>query len=196
MDWSKVGTAVAQYAPLASGLLFGSRGDAAAALISDVLGVKNEPDAILEAIKNDPQAVLDLKKFELDNKADLQRMTLAAETKRIEEETKRGETVNSTMLVEYANKDSYVRRVRPTFGYAMIYCMVLMFTTVTGTIIFKGVDAGVKVIIAYASMQWIIVAGLSAFGVYIKKRSDDKAGGGGLGLFGALTKRLAGKQVR
>jgi amino acid transporter len=80
--------------------------------------------------------------------------------------------------------------MRPTFGYAMIFCMVLMFITATGVMLFSSVEKAIQVIIAYSSMQWIIVAGLAALGVYIKKRSDDKAGGGALGLVGSLMRKI------
>jgi hypothetical protein len=80
--------------------------------------------------------------------------------------------------------------MRPTFGYAMIFCMVLMFVTATGVMLFSSVEKGVQVIVAYSSMQWIIVAGLTALGIYIKKRSDDKAGGGSLGLIEKLMRKI------
>lgn len=168
--------------PTVVGLLAGKKAGNAAEVISQTaraLTGASTDDAALEALEGNPELMIKYKAAMNEHAA-----TMYAE------ETKRLEMVNETMRVEYENVDPYVRRMRPTFGYAMIFCMVLMFITSTGVMLFSSVDKAIKVIIAYSSMQWIIVAGLAALGVYIKKRSDDKAGGGALGFIGALAKRI------
>ena len=107
-----------------------------------------------------------------------------------QEETKRIQTVNETVQISEANKDPYVRRMRPTFGYAATFCMVTMFLTVVYTLLKVGPEKAIEMIKAYAQMEWIIVAMLAAIGVYIKKRSDDKKPptAGLLGIISSLRK--------
>jgi hypothetical protein len=169
--------------PSVVGLLTGSKtAGKAAEMISQTaraLTGASTDDAALEILKDNPAKMIEYKAAMNEHAA-----TMYAE------ETKRLEMVNETMRVEYESADPYVRRMRPTFGYAMIFCMVLMFITATGVMLFSSVEKAIQVIIAYSSMQWIIVAGLAALGVYIKKRSDDKAGGGALGLVGSLMRKI------
>jgi hypothetical protein len=113
--------------------LFGPAGGVAGKLISSVLGVKNEPDAVMEAIKNDPNAVLKLRQFEIESKVELRRMTLAAETRRIEEETKQKQTVNETMIAEAKSDHWWTSGWRPYWGYTsataffVIVCAICYF---------------------------------------------------------------------
>jgi hypothetical protein len=169
--------------PSVVGLLTGSKtAGKAAEMISQTaraLTGASTDDAALEILKDNPAKMIEYKAAMNEHAA-----TIAVE------ETKRLKIENETIRVEYENADPYVRRMRPTFGYGMVFCMVLMFVTATGVMLFSSVEKGVQVIVAYSSMQWIIVAGLTALGVYIKKRSDDKAGGGALGLVGSLMRKM------
>ena len=171
--------------PSVVGLLTGSKTAAKAAEVvsqtARALTGASTDDAALEALKADPAKMLEYKAAMNEHAA-----TMYAE------ETRRLGMVNDTMRVEYANADPYVRRMRPTFGYIIAASFGLLILTVCTTI-FISIDKAAVVIKALAELEWIIVAALAVIGVYVKKRSDDKAGGGALGLLGALAKRVAGK---
>ena len=102
-------------------------------------------------------------------------------------ETERHKTDNETVRLLVANKDKYVRRMRPTFGYSACFSLNVMFLTIVYTMLRHGPEEAVKMIEAYATMEWVFVALFAAIGVYIKKRSDDKKPLiPGAGLLGAL----------
>jgi hypothetical protein len=117
MGWDKVREAIVDYAPLAGSLLLPMGGGAIGTLIASVLDVKDEPDAILEAIKNDPNAVLKLRQWEIENKTEIHKLKFAAETRRIEEETKQKRTVNETMIAEAKSDHWWTSGWRPYWGF-------------------------------------------------------------------------------
>ena len=171
--------------PQLVGLLAGKTAGKATEIISQTaraLTGTSTDDAALEVLQNDPAKMIEYKAMMNEHAA-----IIAVE------ETKRLEMQNKTMRVEYENADPYVRRMRPTFGYAIIYITALMFTTATGVMIFSSVEKAIQVIIAYSSLQWVLLAAYSALSIYIKKRSDDKAGGGVLGIIGTIAKKIGGR---
>lgn len=82
MDWSKLGKTIAGFAPMLGGVVGGPAGAGIGSVIASAFGVDNEPDKILNAIKNDPDALVKLKEIELNNKTELERISM--ETARIE----------------------------------------------------------------------------------------------------------------
>lgn len=82
MDWSKVGKAVADAAPILGGILGGPAGGAAGALIASALGTSPNPDAVLSSITANPDMLLKVKQLESDERQhirELQIQTLQAE---------------------------------------------------------------------------------------------------------------------
>jgi len=82
MDWSKVGKALADSAPVIGSLLGGPVGGAAGALIASTLGTANDPAAVLARIQSDPDTLLKIKQLEQDERDSLrnwQTLTLQAE---------------------------------------------------------------------------------------------------------------------
>lgn len=134
---------------------------------------------------------------------EFQRQVQVTEIRLLEEETKRLQSVNDTMQAEYASDDPYVKRWRPTFGYAMAVTWSLQIVGSCAGIIYAIVAVPLQ---AAAILQaigeanaatvpmWAVA--LSVIGVSVWKRSEDKktAAGqpGGLGIVGALASRLAG----
>lgn len=160
-------------------------------IAQSVTGVDNG-SAALTALKSNPEAVIEF-----------QRQIGELEVRLYEEETKRLVAVNETIRAESASNDPYVRRWRPTFGYAMAVTWTIQ-TLVTGagilaSVIWRPSEAGV-IIMAIAEANaatvpmWAVA--LSVIGVSVYQRSKDKrsAAGGeaGAGLFGALAQRIAG----
>jgi len=81
-DWSKLGRAVADSAPILGGLLGGPAGGAAGALIASTLGTASNPEAVLEKLKQDPSVMLQIKQLEADERESIrawQTETLKAE---------------------------------------------------------------------------------------------------------------------
>lgn len=80
MSWSDIGKTIGKVAPMLGTLLAPATGGASlavGALISSVLGVENEPEAIATALKNDPDAFLKLKELELKEADGLRTQVLA-----------------------------------------------------------------------------------------------------------------------
>lgn len=137
-------------------------------------------DMALEALKSDPAKLAEYKQSVNDHAATM-----------YEAENDRIEIANKTYRIELASKDWYVRRMRPTFGYALVYCILVMFTSVAVTAIAKGTDDAVDLIEAYAKMKWIFVAGFATISVYINNRTKEKLGGvSQIGMLGGLAKKL------
>lgn len=96
MDWKSVGNIVGRSAPILGTLLGGPAGAAIGGLVGTLLGTEASPDAIHQAIAADPNKALELAKYELEHKADLQRMQL--------------QHVQSMFASEVADRDSARRR--------------------------------------------------------------------------------------
>lgn len=180
--------ALAQLAP-AIIPLFDSDNDStankAAQVVSDVAkavtGADSDQDA-LAALKNDPAMLLEYQK------AVTERATALYQA-----ETERLKAVNETMRAEVASSDPYVRRMRPTMGYALILSWVGTMYAIIHTIIADPAEApGVINSVAQLSVMWSVA--LSVLGLYVYKRSEDKkADVGSIGVLGALAKRIAGR---
>lgn len=196
MDWSDIDNAVAKAAPLVGSLLGGPAGGAVGALVAKAVGSDAKPDAVSQALQANPEALEKVRKMELDHEADLTRMQLAAETARLTQ-------VNQTMRAEAASNDGYVRRWRPTFGYAVALAWVVQAFGIIGACLYAAIASptaagpiidAVGNMVSALGMQWAVA--LSVLGVSVAKRSQDKQVAAGQqpagGVLGALAKRLGG----
>lgn len=66
-DWGKIAKVVGKSAPLLGTALGGPAGATIGAMVANVLGVDDNPDAVAKAIEKDPEALLKLKEFEYNN---------------------------------------------------------------------------------------------------------------------------------
>ena len=107
--FGKIGKVLGQAAPIVGGLLGGPAAGAITSILSQTLGVKDEPDAVLHALENDPSAVERIRTLEIQQKSDLTRLQITAETARIVSDntadTERLAEVNKTMRVEASSAD-------------------------------------------------------------------------------------------
>jgi hypothetical protein len=151
-----------------------------------VTGKRDDGEA-LKALEADPELLLAY-----------QRQTAQRAISLYQEETKRLQSVNETIRAEAASSDPYVRRMRPTMGYALIFSWTMTMAAVVFVIVSDpGAASAVIVALADLSIMWSVA--LSVLGLYVYKRSEDKkpapsAGTGtgtGLGLLG----RIAGKVI-
>jgi len=170
MGLSDLGKTIAGFAPLLGSVIGGPAGGALGSVVASAFGVKDEPEAIHQAIKNDPEAAIKLRKIELDNKVELQDIEL-----------KRLEAVNKTMQVEAQSGDPFVRRWRPFYGYCVAVSWVIQmigFTFVFGYTAIRNPDSLTLVIQQFAVLSGSLMAlwglALAVLGVSVHKRSQDK----------------------
>ena len=84
--------------------------------------------------------------------------------------------INQSLRAEVASSDSYVRRMRPTFGYLMALTWAAQMFGIAYVIIFNTDKAGV-VMAAMGNLSAIWAVGLSVLGIYVYRRSDEKRAG-------------------
>ncbi|MCB1782365.1 MAG: ribokinase [Alphaproteobacteria bacterium] len=84
--------------------------------------------------------------------------------------------INQSLRAEVASNDAYVRRMRPTFGYLMALTWAAQMFGVAYVIVFETDKAGV-VMAALGNLSAIWAVGLSVLGIYVYKRSEEKAAG-------------------
>ena len=166
MNWKELGKKVADFAPLLGGLLGGPAGASIGGIIAGTLGTSNNPEDISAAIAGNTEAITKLKQLELEHKEKLIQMSLEADTNRIAE-------VNKTMRAEYAQEDKYVKRWRPTFGYAVCLTWLITWIAITYTVIFAPASAPL-VLNALSSTTTLWGVALSILGINVWKRSQDK----------------------
>jgi len=82
--------------------------------------------------------------------------------------------VNASLRAEAASEDRYVRRMRPTFGYVMAATWAAQMGAVAWVVVASPQDAA-AVIEALGALSVVWSVGLSVLGVYVFKRSADKA---------------------
>ncbi|RVU39028.1 hypothetical protein EOI86_07160 [Hwanghaeella grinnelliae] len=159
---------VSKVAKLASGIARG------------VTGTDDDGNA-LAALQADPELLLEY-----------QRQTAQRAISLYQEETKRLLAVNETIRAEAASADPYVRRMRPTMGYALIFSWTMTMAAVVYVIVTDPAAAS-TVIIALADLSIMWSVALSVLGLYVYKRSEDKKpttdAENGLSVLG----RMAGK---
>ena len=125
---------------------------------------------------------------------------LDAANRRIETEARSREAqtawreVNATLRAETRAEDAYVRRWRPTFGYAVTAAWGLQMAAIAWTVVAHPADAP-AILAAAASLSAMWGVALAVLGVAVHERSRDKALAAGLpapglaGLAAALLDR-------
>jgi hypothetical protein len=83
------------------------------------------------------------------------------------------EQINESLRAEVTSDDSYVRRMRPTFGYLIAITWAAQMLALAYVIVFETSKASI-VIEAMESLGTIWAVGLSVLGIYVYKRSEDK----------------------
>lgn len=174
MSWSDVKGAVAKIAPILGTALGGPAGTAVGGLIAAALGVGDTPDAVHQAIQNDPQAAVKLVQLQNQHEEQIVQLHLQAET------TQQAE-INKTYRAEIAANDPYVRRWRPTYGYAtaitwILQTCALVAAVVGATFIYpqhaNEIMTGLGSLFGAMTAMWGIA--LTVLGINVSKRSQDK----------------------
>ena len=92
MNWDNLKDIIGKSAPVLGGLLGGPIGASVGGLISNVLGVQDNPEAVLAELKTNPEAVLKLQQIQIDHKQKLEEFRL----REIEIEQERFKTSHNT----------------------------------------------------------------------------------------------------
>ena len=104
--------------------------------------------------------------------------------------------INATMRQEVRSEDAYVRRWRPTFGYAVALTWAVQMGGLTWAVVMTPEFAG-EILAALSNLSIIWGVALSVLGVNVVKRSQDKAVAAGQfperGLLATLIDRVAGR---
>lgn len=177
MNWKDVGKTLATKGlPLLGTLIGGPIGGAvgvAGSLISSVLGVDNEPEAVMEAIKADPDgSIAKLVEMQERNKFELERMTIQAETTRMQQETERQKAVNASMQAESQSEDAWSRRWRPFWGFCSAIAWALMALAIAYDIAIGHSGTVVKELSNIPETFWLIP--LTILGVASYHRGKEK----------------------
>lgn len=189
MEPISIALALAQFVPGLTRMLMG---DKAADVADKVVQVANtvtgrdNPSEALQQIKQDPALQLQLQK-------EVNQLIIAE----MESDLKRLESINATMRVEAQSNDVVVRRWRPYFGYAVAISWFIQMMALSYIIIFRP-EQSATVISALSELSVMWSVALSVLGVYVNKRSEDKAVAAGrelpIGIFGAVAQRIAGSK--
>ena len=105
---------------------------------------------------------------------------LEAANRRIEKEARSREAetalreVNATMRAETGAGDAYVRRWRPTFGYAVTAAWALQMAAIAWAVVAHPSEAP-AILAAAASLSAMWGVALAVLGVAVHERSRDKA---------------------
>ncbi len=168
MDPISLALGLAQFVPGIIRWVTGDDTSKAASVAQQVIGLaktvtgKDSGDDALDAIKADPALALQL-----------QQAWMAHDLALFQEETRQLAEINATMRAEAASSDGYVRRWRPTFGYAVALTWTATMGAVAWAIIAQPAQAP-TIITALGNTSAIWGIALAVLGVSVVKRSHDK----------------------
>ena len=117
MEWKDLTSTIGKFAPLIGTVIGGPAGAAVGALVSATLGTDNNPSAVQQALASNPDVALKLAQLEVDQRIQLQSLTLTAEQNRLSAETAQLGSVNATMQVEATAEHWPTYAWRPFIGF-------------------------------------------------------------------------------
>lgn len=142
--------------------------DAAAGIASGLSG-EADPEKVAAAVQADPALFARFQET-LTRRA----LGLAAE------ETRRLAERERSWRAMTESEDAYVRRARPT----IIYALVAIALAAAATAVLIAWREPVLLPDTIAALQWVVYALAGVGGLYVVKRSEDKAAGGAAGAPG------------
>ncbi len=192
--WDKVKSLIATAAPMIGTVIGGPAGGAVGAMVASALGVENTPEAIEQELRTNPDALIKLKQLESDERIKLQELALRHSEIESEVHKLAIATQAATQQAELASNDPYVRRWRPTFGYAMCLAWSLLFFGLAFALVFHPKQAA-DVVNSVVALTPLFSVALTVLGISIHKRSQDKQVSMGLtplGVVSAMKKTIKG----
>ncbi|EMC3686546.1 hypothetical protein VDN59_001930 [Vibrio cholerae] len=192
--WDKIKSLIGGAAPLVGSLIGGPAGGTVGMLIADALGVENTPDAIEAELLRNPDALLKIKQMESDERIRLRELSYQqAEIESAERKLVITEQ-HKLMVAELNSDDAYVRRWRPTFGYAVCLAWTSLFFGIAGLMLFHP-EFTEQAFTGAAKLTALFSVALTVLGLNIHKRSQDKQISAGItpaGVFGGIASALRG----
>lgn len=171
--WDEIKGIIGKAAPLVGSLIGGPAGGTIGTLISTALGVEDSPEAIYQELMTNPEALLKVIELQATHSVKLQELALKqAEVEAAERITAMQEQ-GKTTRTEIKSDDRYVRRWRPTFGYAVCISWVTSFAAIAYGIVNTPQHA-VEIVNAFVALTPLFTVALSILGVNIYQRSQDK----------------------
>jgi len=176
MDPITIALGLAQVIPGLIRWISGDDSSKAARVADQVVGVakavtgRDRGEDALAAVRADPALALAL-----------QQAWLAHELALAREESRLLSEINATMRAEAASGDAYVRRWRPTFGYAVAATWAATMAAISWAIVATPARAP-EIIAAMVNTSPIWGIALGVLGVAVVKRSHDKATASGAPL--------------
>lgn len=192
--WDNVKNILGTAAPIIGTLIGGPAGTAVGSLVASALGVENTPQAIKQELKNNPEALVKLKQLEFENQVQLKKIVLEHASLESEERKLWVVQQHATMQAELASNDPWVRRWRPTFGYAVCAAWCLLFFGLAYAMVVHPTVAA-ELVGSVVALTPLFGIALSVLGISIHKRSVDKqvqAGKEPVGIVAGLKKTIKG----
>lgn len=183
--WETVKSLIGNSAPMIGTLIGGPVGSAVGGLVASALGVDNTPEAIEKELNTNPDALITLKKLELAHEVELKKLAFEHAQLESEERQLAIKQQNATMQAELASNDAYVRRWRPTFGYAVCLAWCMIFFGLTYAMVFNAEQAA-ELVNSIVALTPLFGIALSILGISIHKRSVDKQVAAGKAPVGVL----------
>lgn len=194
MSWTNVKKIIGSAAPMIGTLIGGPTGTAVGSLVASALGVENTNVAIEQELKNNPDALVKLKKLEFENQVELKKIAFQHASLESEERKLSVVQQNATMQAELASNDPWVRRWRPTFGYAVCAAWCLLFFGLAYAMVMHPTQAA-ELVNSIVALTPLFGIALSVLGISIHKRSVDKqviAGKEPVSVIAGLKKTIKG----
>ncbi|EJA3101998.1 holin family protein [Vibrio fluvialis] len=192
--WDKVKSLIGGAAPLVGSLVGGPAGASVGALIAETLGVENSAEAIEAELVRNPDALVKIKQMESEERIRLRELSYQqAELESVERKLVVTEQTK-VILSELASDDTYIRRWRPTFGYAVCLAWTLLFFGITGLMVFHP-EQTAAAFDGAAKLTGLFSVALTVLGLNIHKRSQDKQISAGIApasLLGGIASALRG----
>ncbi|MFL7010946.1 3TM-type holin [Enterovibrio norvegicus] len=192
--WETVKDLLGRAAPLLGTVIAGPAGAGIAAAVASVLGVEATPEAIENELRTNPEALVMLKRLESQERVRLRELAFKHAELESDERKLALSSQAATQQAEIASNDAYVRRWRPTFGYAMCLAWVLLFFGLAFTLVFHPAHAA-DVVNSVVALTPLFAVALAVLGISIHKRSQDKQVASGLspkGLLGGIKQAMNG----
>ncbi|MEI6897873.1 MAG: 3TM-type holin [Psychromonas sp.] len=183
--WDSIKNLIGSSAPLIGTLIGGPIGASVGGLVASALGVENTPAAIEQALRNNPDALIKLKQLEFDNQAQLRDLAFKHASLESDERKSNLQQLHVTMQTELASNDAYVRRWRPTFGYAMCLAWCLLFFGLAFAMVVYPENAA-DIVNSIVALTPLFGIALSVLGISIHKRSLDKQTQAGITPVGVI----------
>lgn len=192
--WDEVKSIIATAAPLVGGLIGGPVGGSVGALVAHTLGVENTPEAITTELTTNPDALLKIKQMESDERVRLRELAYEHAALESAERKLALTEQHKLMKAELDSDDPFVRRWRPTFGYAVCIAWTSLFFGIALLMLIHP-EHTEAAFTGAAKLTGLFSVALTILGLNIHKRSQDKqvlAGALPTGILGSVASKFSG----